>query len=221
MSSTLAKERTAFAAAIERAKQHIDAMRDRIRDLRQAVQNARAAYVPRAELAERIRSQVRADGEWWRKQHGGIVLARLAKPRGFTRVNMPWAADAGVPWGLLCAAAPDQAEALLTGAVAGQAYEAGPSAAERPALIERLERELAALERDEEAAVDEAEAAGVAIGHRPEVIDRRQMAALQQRNDEHRIAEARARQEALERVYEQRQRAQPSRYLAEANRPVV
>jgi hypothetical protein len=52
--------------------------------------------------------------------------------------------------------------------------EAGPASGARPELLERLRAELVELEAAEEKLVDELNANGIVVAHRPEVVARRE-----------------------------------------------
>ena len=59
--------------------------------------------------------------------------------------------EALMSFGAMCALEPERAIRLLRTLADSVPYEPGPSAAERPQLIAKLEAELAALETDDEA----------------------------------------------------------------------
>ncbi len=161
----------------------ISALRRQIRDRREDLKRAGTAPIPLAEAEARARGLVSELGAAWLAAHGPRLLrvsldrARALAQRGKGRTILPFDLDGAVPFGAVCAADPAGAERLLVGLLRATSYEAGSPSAERPAAIAQLEAELAELERVEEGLVDDAAAAGLAIGHRPEVLARRQREA--------------------------------------------
>ena len=74
----------------------------------------------------------------------------------------------------LCAGAPDVAATLLQRLVrAVPTPAAGTASHDRAAQVARLQRDLDELGAAEERFIDEAAASGIAIAHRPDVVQRR------------------------------------------------
>ncbi len=112
---------------------------------------------------------------------------------------------------MVAAAQPDFAVSLLMVPIshALERQPSGPPAADRPATRERLAAEIARLEAEDEARVDEAVAAGVGATHRPEVLQRKAAEEVRAREEREREEQARARQDRLDREYEEVRRRQP------------
>lgn len=197
-----------LASATNTVTNEIADLRRRIDDTRNELQRARSAPVPREEINERIELAVEQSAEEWLKRSQNVVEGpgRLGDAHLRGRIRLPWSTFQPLEWGALCAGAPDHASAILTGLVDATEYEPGAGAAERPALIERLEAELAELEQAEELLVDEAAEAGVQIAHRPEVVERRQRERLDREAEEHRVRDRRLRQEAVDAAHASRRR---------------
>jgi hypothetical protein len=135
--------------------------------------------LPRSEIVERVIPElVQKTGAAWLRGQQAEALIRgpqaLASPGTEPKV-LSWGSGA-IPWGVTCAAAPDEAIRFLTALIKAIPFEEGPPSAERPALIARLQGALAELEVEEERLVDEAQAAGSSILHRREVQERRFLA---------------------------------------------
>jgi len=174
-------------------------MRARIVKLREQVQYNERSPIPVAEVVANVVPTVIADAALlWRRDYGDSLwsgLQSLASPSAIGSRTLPWNLDSALPWGAVCVSDPAGAARILEGLVKNIRYEAGPPSSERPAILDRLMRELAELETGEERFVDEAAAAGVQIRHRPEVEAARQQEA--RRVELQAAAQAeRARQEA-------------------------
>ncbi len=201
-------------------------LRGEIDDKRAALDNARRAPLPVEEIrAERIPRLVEEHARAWLDGNGtSLVYGERSlgapTPRGY--ISLPWIPSEPLPWGALCAADPDQAAGIIANLVRQVAYEAGPPSAERPALIEKLERELAELEQVEEQIIDEAVGSGVTIAHRPEVLERRTREARQRQREAEAVAARAAHEQAINAAHEQarhRGRSVASSYLTrERNR---
>jgi hypothetical protein len=200
-------------------------LRSEITERSKALQHAQRAPLPVEEImATRIPRVVEEHGRRWLDEHGSTLISSdrdraLGSPGLRGSIYLPWA-DA-LPWGALCAARPDLAREILAALVGQVAYEPGPPLAERPALIARLERELAELEQGEEQIVDEACGSGVVIEHRPAVRERRQAEAARQRREEEAATNRKAREAEINRQFEEaraRGRAARSPYLERETR---
>lgn len=157
----------------EEIKAKIGQKRQEMREMSAKLGRLVRGQLPLEEVIDRVIPHlVRETGARWLRGPQAEALIRgpqsLASPSAGLN-PLPWQPGATLPWDAMCAADPEGAVRILTALMrAIPAYEAGPPSAERPALIERLTRELGELERDEEALVDEAQAAGVGIPHRIE-----------------------------------------------------
>jgi hypothetical protein len=195
-------------AKLSRATEEIQSLRAKIAEKQEALLTARDAPVPLAEIEERIRLDVAATAACWLDERGRSVLAAFSGPETWNpRAPAPlrWSFSPvgpaylqALPWGALCAAQPDAAVEILTAIVHQVDYEPGAPSADRPALIARLTAELAELERAELEIVDEAVAGGLAIDHRPEVIERRRNAERQREVEAQAIANRKSREAALD-----------------------
>jgi len=170
--------------------------------------------LPPGEVVEKFNRWVdETAGEQREKYGASLVVHRFgAAPRSHLG-RSPWTSTTAVEWGFLAMFAGAQLKEQFSKLVKETAYQAGPPAAERPAEVARLESELAELEKAEEALVDEMNAAGIHVGHRPDVVQRREAA----RRREERIKAVRAAQAEREALIDQRHanrgRAMPSPYL--------
>jgi hypothetical protein len=177
-----------IAGATQRAQASIAEMREQIAAKRDEVFRVQTSYPPKDELKEMRRLEILE-----------TAAAYLAEdPLSFVR-SMPFTPRHTMEWRELCATAGSVVEQDFCDKIDRAEYVAGPSAAERPVEIARLERELAELEAAEEQAIDEATAAGVAIQHQPEVITRRQREAAERERHDKWTAAARTRQARVDR----------------------
>jgi hypothetical protein len=135
--------------------------------------------------AERL---VDETGQWWAKDHGQGFLQRLAgrlsdvELRGGTTTapsyaQLPFSPLEPVPFGAACFFQASEWKTAFRAAITSADYESGTPRADRPALLERLAKELAELEGIEEGLVDAMAASGIAVPHRPEVAQRREREA--------------------------------------------
>lgn len=196
-------------------------MRNGILEHRRTHQRIRAAHRPMAEVRRNARAEVAEVAEFFRQGYGQTLLhgeRALTQPSVTNNFRLPWNLREPLPWGLLCWADPDLAERLLVTAI-GKLYaqdgiEEGLPEADRARELLRLERELQEAEAAEEAAVDDAIAAGIGIAHRPEVVARRESEEQLRRRDEAAKRHAREREAAINaRVGQPRNRFEPSHYL--------
>jgi hypothetical protein len=220
---------------------------EKIAEMRQAIDEKKAEMsrhlkspLPLADVRRNIGDVVRKRGErWlaengngdrWLAQYGRALLQADARVGKFALAQFNAEGRRGMlhlpgdnllmSFDALCAAYPDQAQALLLGlfdkmATAGT-YEPGLPAADRLEVIPRLEGELSALEAEEELAVDSALAAGATIEHRKAVTLRRKQEesrAERQRRNEKEQAELLKEQEARDLAHAQaiKDRNLPSR----------
>jgi hypothetical protein len=199
---SLTKKLADTVNATQSARADIAEVRGRISDLQRQVREATEYALPRTDVSLRIREKVKEDGDYWISQYGNSLIIgeqALASPTvAVGGVLLPGYGAQMMSWGATCAGDPARAEALLEAIVARVVYQQGPSIADRPAIHATLTRELQALEAEEEAAIDEMNTAGVQIAHRPEVIERRQLAANVRERDEQQVADRRQRQAAID-----------------------
>lgn len=169
-----------FRSAIGSASDDILQIRNSIAVKNREIKELRALPVPLAEVDARVRVKVQEEGARYLASFRGDVKASGAgegQARGIVvaaatvrSVRLP---DGLASWPALCAADPEAAVARVMTLVGLLNLNHGPAAADRPALIDGLMRELAELEATEEAAVDEAISLGLKIEHRPAVVQRR------------------------------------------------
>lgn len=209
-SEVLKRVKAQLSQAVTTAKGQITDLRGEIGRLRKELAHAQRLPLPLSDIEPRIAESVRQAGARWLAEHGEILVRSeggIGTYQAKCGGRLPFTAAEAIPFGALCAGAPDQVIELLSAIYQQVPYEAGPPAAERPALIERLKRELAEAEQVEEAAVDEAAAAGVVIAHRPEVVARRRAEAAAREREEREVADRARRQEALDTEHDTRLRA--------------
>jgi hypothetical protein len=205
--------RTRLTKATSSVAGDVQALRDQIREKREAVKNLTKATAPRSDLEQRIRDLVAKTGDGWVTREGWSVLSHLGNPA--RRASVPWDAGKPMPWDVLCAANPEAAVGLLIDLANRIEYTAGPPLAERPAMIAKLEAEIAQIEEGEERLVDEAAAAGLVIAHRPEVQQRKQNEARKAELDRQAVVDRAAREAALNEAHASRtRRTGGSNYLA-------
>ena len=194
--------------AARRAHEGTKTTQASIAELRRAIDakaaesvQARAALPPPAELiatAERLVDERGA--QWWEKNEYAFFSGLAGHP-GFEQgrpAELPVPAHAPMPDGARCALEPATMKALYREAIRARRYEAGLPAAERPARLEQVARELAELQALEEQCVDQANEDGVRIDHRPEVSQRRETERRQREAAEASAADRRQREAAID-----------------------
>jgi hypothetical protein len=187
------------------AKEQLRTMRTAIATAKEELLQLQRAPLPLTEIDERIDGVVEREGAEWLRKHAyqllrtGRYLARaVAQADGRGAIEIPGTENADF-FGLLCAGSPEFAAETLRALVRRVEFTSGASSSERPKLIAARASELAALERDEEAFVDELNADGlITIEHRPEVVRRRSNAARLRELEEQSVADRRARQAAVD-----------------------
>lgn len=184
----------------------IQSLRAQITAKRAELKSLASAPAPRGEIEQRIRDLVKRTGDAWLAREGqSIVSIRLGSP--VRSASVPWVEKSdAMPWAVLCAADPDLAVKLLVNLAARVEYAPGLALADRPAVIEKLEADIADLEEGEERLVDEAAEVGLVIAHRPEVVQRRETEARNAQLEAEKIANRSARQVGLDQKYEKRSR---------------
>ncbi len=222
---TLADLKTWLGRTTAMIEQELTALRQRITGTRKARNVAEHAPLRVEDIVgTKIPAAVAEAGAAWLRERGSSLIhgeQSLGHPTWAGSTRLPWSYLEAPSWGAWCASDPAGAAEFLSNLVRQVTYEAGPPSAERPALIARLDAELAELEAAEEAMVDAMGAEGLIVAHRPEVVQRRE-AEARRRERAAQSAAARAEQEAaINRAHAEAAaapRAVRSPYL-EANRP--
>jgi hypothetical protein len=183
-------------------RQGLDTAREQIGTRRAEVQHLETVLPPAGELITNAERLIDQAGQEWAKGYGHGLLLKLAGRMSVQelsghvstqplRPELPFSVVEPVPFGAACFFRAADWKAAFAAAIRTLPFEAGPPTAERPALLERLRAELVELEGAEEKLVDELNANGITVAHRPEVIGRRDR-------------EARDRERAAERAQHQR-----------------
>jgi len=178
-----------IVAAGQGLKQLHDKLLEEITANERECDTIRTARFPDAEFIGTGLAVVDTAAAGWAREEGRAFLLALIG-EDLTGVattppapRMPWALDDGLPWGAQCflfreqtkKAVRDGITALLAQGILGPA---GLPRAQRAARLADLERELQALQRAEEEAVDQLQAAGFGVPHRPDVRARREREKL-------------------------------------------
>ncbi len=198
---TALKRVAAGQSAIADVQRTVLDLRDKLAVLDQQLEAIDDHGLPQSELDARIAALVQRDGAAYVDDRGnGFVHGErsLVAPCPVNAVRLPVMPWEAMPWGLVCAAAPELAATLLRGIVARVPYREGLPLAERPDTRARLLAERHELAATEERFIDDAAAAGLAIDHRPEVVARRQADADRQRREAKALAAQRQREAALD-----------------------
>ncbi len=206
IAQTVSAIRNKLTRATSSVTSEISQLREQIKTKRQELKFTRQSPLPAEDLRKRIAEQVQTAGTRWLEGHvgslGGAEHAITAWQPRLRRIRLPELNS----WDALCASAPQEAQARLERLCASalERFPAGPRAADRPALIERLEAELAELEVAEETVIDEAAAAGVHVEHRVEVRQRRARRAEADEQARHAVENREGRQRALDEAHARR-----------------
>ena len=199
IAQTVSAIREKLTRATSDVTSEIGSLREQIKATRQELKFTQKSPLPAEDLRKKIAEQVQSAATRWLEDHAGsLASAEHAiaawQPR-FRRIRLPELSS----FDALCAADPEQARGRLERlcAAALERFPAGPRAADRAALAERLEAELAELEAGEETVIDQAAAAGVHVEHRAEVRQRRERRAA----DEQAAADREGRQRALDEAH--------------------
>lgn len=209
LSKTVAEIRRKLAASTTELQNEVAALRQKIAETRTQLLNAQNAPLPVEEIiAKRIPAVVAEHAAWWLRDRGSQLVGvdrGLGAPNLTGSITLPWSMTEAVSWAMLCASHPKFATEVLANLVRRVEYTPGPSSAERPAIVERLEGELAELETAEERIVDDAAAAGVVIQHRPEVLARRETEARRQKFEEEAVAGRQQREAHINKLHAQQE----------------
>ena len=193
-------------------------LREAIAAKGRAVNQARDGSLPLAEVIATFNRWVDETAEHQARQHGrSLVCHNFGAPRGHSSAHAPWAPSTTMEWGFVALFFGDQLKGRFAELARSIEYTPGPPAAERAAVVAQLARELAELESQEEALVDQAAEAGVVIAHRPEVVQRRENERRQRERDEQSATDRRAREAQIDRRHEQRA-PEGSQYLRDNRR---
>ncbi len=197
-------------------------LRKQIDNKRQEFHQAQTAPLPLAEIEQRVKDLVKCTAEQWLEEQSFALIQGdhgIGSPDLRYSVRLPWQDSEAPPWGAFCAVDPDHAVEFVTSLVRRADYKPGLPSVERSDAIARLEAELKELEAGEESLIDDAREAGVNIEHRTEVIQRHDQEARARQLEEEKIANRKARQDALDRSYVQ-SRSVRSRYIESGKRKV-
>lgn len=186
--STILNELSDALSAVRHASTHwssaldaIERFRAQLATRRKARMQAAQAPIPIEDVRRRIpvvvdqlRERFIADA----RAELLITRSALASPslKRATQVQLPMSLRAWL--GPMAAARPADAEAALMAIFEALGpYPAGARLDERTELVAAMDAELREMEHAEELAVDDAQAAGIAIKHRPDVQQRRDQEA--------------------------------------------
>jgi len=161
--------------------------------------SAQNGPLPPGEVIARFEAWVDEVAQRQRKEYGvGLVIHRFGAPPGAHISGSPWAPSTEVTWGFAVLFFGDMLKAQFAELVRQTEYTPAPALAERAAVVARLERELAEVETTEEALVDEMNANGIMVAHRPEVTQRREAERRRREQAERSAADRRARERAID-----------------------
>lgn len=196
-----------LTAARNSVTEEIARLRAEIVAVNAKLQHVQSAPLPLDEMDARARAAVKEAGDEWLTQYGSSLIngdRSLGTYGHRGSVYLPDHGQALMTWGGLCASDPVPAAAMLSALVRRIPFEPGPPSAERPALIVKLQKELAELGAAEERMIDDSIEAGVVIAHRPAVIERRANEARRQALEEAAVENRQAREAELNRQYAER-----------------
>ena len=217
VANTVNSIRKKLSAVTKTVVEDIGALRKNITGKRQELHQAQTAPLPIAEVEQRVKDLVKCTAEQWLEEQSFALIQGdhgIGSPDLRYSVRLPWLDSEAPPWGAFFAVDPDHAVEFVSSLVRRADYKPGLPSVERSDAIARLEAELKELEAGEEKLIDDAREAGVGIEHRQEVIQRRDREARARQLQEEKIANRKAREEALEEWYGQpRRRAGHSQYL--------
>ena len=157
------------------------------------------AVPPRARILARVRDEIAAVRRAWIHDNGQALAANLG---GSLRIAMSGAVE-GVQHGSVlsalgsldprtsCALLPDALLAGITKILEEVDYPEGPPLEDRPPMIAKLDKRIAAIEDAHSELVDQAKVVGIEFPLLEEVRSRRAAAAHQRALDEHRAADLR------------------------------
>jgi hypothetical protein len=218
---SLLKTVTDFASKLTNATAEVRNLiaerRRQIAEARHQLEHAETGPRPPAEVITEFETWVDGLAAYTAREHGfGIVAHRFGSVIPGPTAGSPWTPNQPMTWGWAAYFLGEQLKRRFADLVRGVEYEPGPPAAERPTRIAELREQLAALEREEEQLVDDAEQAGVRIDHRPEVLQARETERRAKAREEQAAADRAAREKLLNERHERRIGA--SEYLAQSRR---
>lgn len=190
--ATIAELSAELAQASERMSSGVTELRARISSGRDAVTEMEGAPCARSEQLTRATEMVRRAGDAWYRRWAYEAKLRVSS----SKYAPDWPGD--FSFGALCFAVPDIAQSIAIGLVDRLALSGGVTSDERARALKELRGRLVELETAEERAVDEAIAAGIPLRHRPEVVDRREIEAIERERDERLNADREARHQAID-----------------------
>lgn len=172
---------------------------------RSELEHARSGSLPVTEVIARFDAWVNETGAHQAREQGpSLVCHKFGAPPGHSSAGSPWIPAAPLTWGVACLFLGPQLKSKFAELARTVEYMAGPPAADRAAVVAKLEGELAELEGQEEQLIDEALAAGVTIAHRPEVVERRERERRRRESSERTDADRVARESAVDARHEPR-----------------
>ncbi len=211
MSKTISTLRQKLAGATQTLQSEVAGLRTQIAAKTKELSTAQGAPYPPDELAARMRAWLHAHLDHLHREYGRLVPNTMGPQEQTPR------APGGREELLLVLLMRESLDAAIPGFIARLGdYGWGPPSAERPALIEKLSRELSELKQAEENVVDSAAAAGVMIAHREEVVQARAARARTREREEQAARDRAAREEAINLQYQEqrmRGRSVASSYL--------
>jgi hypothetical protein len=167
---------------------------------------ARDALPPDGELDAHVRRLVGAYAQAWLNDHGLGVLLQLAgqlsrlelNGRTSTRMGhpaLPLAPSEPLPFGLQAALDPEGMTARWIALIRAVPHQSGSPMAQRPAVLEQLDRELVELETlEDQLAID------LGVPRRPEMVQRERDAERARQLEAERLKNRRHTEEALKRT---------------------
>ncbi len=178
-------------------------IRQQMKAKRDELQHATNAPRPPGEVIPRFNAWIDEEAaNYRRREAAGLVIQRFGRrpgplEPGHYANGAPFGGDTSVKWGELAFFCGDQLQAKFAELVRATPYTPGPPEAERAAVIERLTRELQAIEAQEETLIDDMCAQGITVQHRAEVIERRANDAARRVRAEQAVADRRAREQVI------------------------
>jgi hypothetical protein len=164
---------------------------------------ARDALPVDSELDEYVRSVIGGYAQGWLNDHGLGMLLQLAGQQNRLELNgrimttmghpsLPLSPGDPMPFGLQCALDPEAMTARWIALIRRIPHQSGSPMAQRPALLEQLDRELEELEPlEDQLAID------LGVLRRPEMVERERRAERALQLEEERAQNRRRAEEAI------------------------
>ncbi len=163
--------------------QHAEAaLRERHRAALKARKAIGAGLEPAEDIVAALDDIIDAHAARWRAEFADHIIAKLSGSVEAGRVRpgrVPDFGERAFTVEAFIALAPETAKRAFREIVEATAYRAGAPLAERARLVAETDAEIGAIEREHEALVDTAAAAGVTLAHLPSVQARRDRAAAE------------------------------------------